>query len=61
MITDFTLFHVTYIHPQTQDLVYKGLMRRRQVKTFLNDADRNGLATCVEIDKQYLSNLANTK
>lgn len=61
MITDFTLFHVTFVHPQTQDLVYKGLMRKKQVNKFLNDAAQNGLATCIEIDRQYLSNLASIK
>lgn len=53
MITDFTLFHVTYVHPQTCDLVYKGLMRRRDAEKFIMDAELQGVATCVELAKEY--------
>ena len=53
MITDFTLFHVTYVHPQTCDLIYMGLMRRREADKFVMDAELQGVATCVELAKEY--------
>ena len=56
MITQFTLFHVTYVNPQTMDLVYKGLMRKRDVVKFLEHADANGLATCIELSREHLKN-----
>jgi len=53
MITDFTLFHVTYVQPQTCELVYKGLMRKREAEKFVIDAELQGVATCVELAEQY--------
>lgn len=53
MITDFTLFHVTYVDPRTQDLIYKGLMRRREVQKFIMNAELQGVAACVELAREY--------
>lgn len=52
MITDFTLFHVTVVHPRTCDLIYKGLMRYRDAKKFVDKMDKEGTATCVELFKK---------
>lgn len=53
MITDFTLFHVSYVHPQTCDLIYVGLMRKREADKFIMDAELHEVATCVELAKEY--------
>ena len=52
MITDFTLFHVTFVHPQTCDLIYKGIMRHRDVRKFIEEKELQGIATCIEIVKK---------
>jgi hypothetical protein len=54
MITNFTLFHVTFVHPQTNDLIYKGIMRYRDAKKFVKEKELQGIATCIEILKREL-------
>lgn len=56
MITDFTLFHVSYVNPVSMDLVYLGLMRKREAQEFIEVAELQGMATCVEISKEHLNN-----
>ena len=55
MITEFTLFHVSYVNPVSSDLVYMGLMRKREVQKFIEDTDMQGIATCVEISREHLN------
>jgi len=52
MITNFTLFHVTFVHPQTNDLIYEGIMRYRDAKKFVKEKELQGIATCIEIFKK---------
>ena len=52
MITPFTLFHVTFVHPRTCDLIYKGVMRYRDAMKFVEEKEKQGIATCVELYKR---------
>lgn len=51
-ITNFTLFHVTFVHPHTNDLIYEGVMRYRDAKKFVKEKELQGIATCIEIFKK---------
>lgn len=52
MITDFTLFHVQYIHPISNDLIYHGLMRAREAQRFIDSKQMEGIPTFVELAKK---------
>ena len=52
MITDFTLFHVQYIHPISNDLIYHGLMRARDAQKFIQSKQMKDVLTIVELAKK---------
>ena len=48
MITDFTLFNVSIIHPSTMEKIDQGEMRYKHAKDFLNKMDKQGIPVIVE-------------